>query len=125
MNSGFHRRLIFILKMKTIIFIVLFVCVVLSLGEKARFDNYRVYSIEVETDEQLKVLKEIENQKDGPLFLMPPTATQTFVEFIVPPHKFADISELCEKFQMKNDLKIDNLQRFDQKKKIMSHYFEI
>lgn len=99
--------------MKAIIFIVLLVFVVLSLSEKARFDNYRVYSIEVETDEQLKVLKEIENQQDGLLFLMPPTATQTFVELIVPPHKFADISELCEKFQMKNDLKIDNLQRFD------------
>lgn len=99
--------------MKAIIFIVLLVFVVLSLSEKARFDNYRVYSIEVETDEQLKVLKEIENQQDGLLFLMPPTATQTLVELIVPPHKFADISEICEKFQMKNDLKIDNLQRFD------------
>lgn len=104
--------------MKAIIFIVLFVCVALSLGEKARFDNYRVYSIDVETDEQLQVLKEIENQQNGVLFLMPPTTTQTFVELIVPPHKFADISELCEKFQMKNDLKIDNLQRFDQKIKV-------
>ena len=26
-------------------------------GEKARFDNYRVYSIEVENEQQLKVLK--------------------------------------------------------------------
>ncbi|XP_055294946.1 zinc carboxypeptidase-like [Sitodiplosis mosellana] len=97
--------------MKAIVFVILSVSVASGLGEKARFDNYRVYSIEVENNEQLQVLKELENQQNGLLFLAPPTATQTFVELIVPPHKFADISELCEKFRMKNDLKIDNLQR--------------
>lgn len=98
--------------MNAIRFVLLFVGVALTLGEKARFDNYRVYSIEVENDEQLQVLNELENQQDGLLFLAPPTAKQTFVELIVPPHKFADISELCEKYHMKSDKKIDNLQRF-------------
>ena len=34
-------------------------------GEEARYDNYRVYSIDVETKEQLKMLKEIEDQSDS------------------------------------------------------------
>lgn len=33
--------------------------------EKARYDNYRVYSIFVENQEQLNLLKEIENNPDG------------------------------------------------------------
>lgn len=102
--------------MKFIFFVSLLVNVALTLGEKARFDNYRVYSIEVENDEQLQVLTELENQQNGLLFLTPPTVAQTFVELIVPPHKFADISELCEKYHMKSDKKIDNLQRFVEEK---------
>lgn len=34
-------------------------------AEKARFDNYRVYEILIETDEQLELFKAIENYPDG------------------------------------------------------------
>lgn len=106
--------------MKSIVFVILLVSVVLAVGEKARFDNYRVYSIEVENDEQLQVLKELENQQHGLLFFTPPTITNTSVELVVPPHKFADLSELCENFQMKSEKKIDNLQRFVSKNSFLS-----
>lgn len=98
--------------MKSLKIIIFFAFLVVIFGEKARFDNYRVYLIEVENDEQLKVLQDLENYQDGLSFMMPPTTNQTsFVEIIVPPHKFADITELFEKFEMKNELKIENLQR--------------
>lgn len=35
------------------------------IAEKARFDNYQVYSVAVETKEQLIVLKEIEDTSDS------------------------------------------------------------
>lgn len=37
----------------------------LTAADKARFDNYRVYSVAVETEEQLKVLREIEETSDS------------------------------------------------------------
>lgn len=40
-------------------------CGVTVWAEKARFDNYRVYSIRVENKEQLSALKKIENNPDG------------------------------------------------------------
>lgn len=91
-----------------IIFIVLNV---LAAGERARFDNYRVYSIEVETEEQLQVLQQLENHQDGLLFLISPIAVPMRIEIIVPPHKFADIFELCEKYGIKNEIQIENLQK--------------
>lgn len=35
------------------------------LAEKARFDNYRVYSIAIETQEQLNLLMQIEETSDS------------------------------------------------------------
>ena len=47
----------------SIVIIGLTACLVSA--EPARFDNYRVYSIVVETKEQLKMLKEIEDTSDS------------------------------------------------------------
>lgn len=97
--------------MKLIRFSILFIGLNVVIGEKARFDNYRVYSIDVNNDEQLEVLKELENHRDGLLFLIPPIDNQTRIEIVIPPHKFADISELCEQHDMEHEIKIENLQR--------------
>lgn len=97
--------------MKLTIFIILLISSNVVIAEKARYDHYRIYSIEIANEQQLQVLKELENYQNGLLFLMPPMSIQSRIEMVVPPHKFADISELCEKYDMQNEVKIDNLQR--------------
>ena len=39
-----------------------------SCVEKARFDNYRVYEINIENEKQLELMKEIERFPDGVSF---------------------------------------------------------
>lgn len=34
-------------------------------SEKARYDNYRVYTVEIDTHDQLSVLKEISEKSDS------------------------------------------------------------
>lgn len=97
--------------MKVVKLVLFFASFSVIFGEKARFDHYRVYSIDVKTDEQLNVLQELENQQDGLTFTRPATATETLAEIIVPPHKFADISEFYEKFNLTNRIIIDDLQK--------------
>lgn len=97
--------------MKLITLVILGVCLNVVVGEKARFDKYRVYSIDIDNEEQLSVLEDLENQQDGLTFVRPVTAAGTLTEVIVPPHKFADISELCEKFNMTNEILIEDLQQ--------------
>ena len=45
---------------------LLLLCVIgAAVAEKARFDNYRVYRLNVDTAEQLNVLQQVENYPDG------------------------------------------------------------
>lgn len=85
-------------------------CFVASLAEKARFDNYRVYSVNVENDNQLKVLQELEEVSGGIIFLDSPNFEGT-VNIVVPPHKFADVNELFKTYNMKHHTKTNNLQK--------------
>lgn len=48
-----------------------FIAILLAVGflavnaERARFDNYRVYSITIENDDQFKIMKYIEEHSDA------------------------------------------------------------
>lgn len=78
--------------------------------EKLRFDNYRVYRVWIKNPGHLEILQELENYQDGLSFLEAPSPSRDTVEIVVPPHKFADLTELFEKYQMKFEIKISNLQ---------------
>lgn len=52
------------MKLLSICFCTLLFAVV-TISEKARFDNYRVYEIFVENDQQLELMQQIENNPDG------------------------------------------------------------
>lgn len=51
------------MKCRSLVWLLLAVGV--CVGEKVRFDNYRVYDVSIETDEQLKVLQYLEQFSDG------------------------------------------------------------
>lgn len=80
-------------------------------GEKARFDNYRIYSIKIQSEKQLELLQNLENIPDGISYIEAPISIKQNAEMIVPPHKFADMSDFFEKFGIDNAIKIDNIQR--------------
>lgn len=94
-----------------ILLVIVSIFLIAISAEKARFDNYRVYSVEIINEQQLKKLQQLENHQDGLLFLIPPMVVPMRVEILVPPHKFADISDLCEEHGIANEIKIDNLQK--------------
>lgn len=96
--------------MKSFVVAIFVTCFVVASGEKARYDNYRVYSLEVVNEEQLRVLRELEMYPDGTSFLESPTGLDQIVDLTVPPHKFADITELLETYDIMNWIKTKNLQ---------------
>lgn len=97
------------LKPVLLLFVIHFVCISC---EKARFDNYRVYRVWIENPEQLELLQELESNQDGLSFFDLPIPSRNTAEIVVPPHKFADIADLFEKYNMKSEIKISNLQRY-------------
>lgn len=96
--------------MKSFVLAIFVACFVGAFGERVRFDNYRVYSVNVQNEEQLKVLRELEAYPDGTIFLDYPTIVGQTVDIIVPPHKFADITEMFKTFGFANSIKTRNLQ---------------
>lgn len=127
--------------MRLLSFVVLGLAACLVAAEQARFDNYRVYSIVVETKEQLKMLKDIEETSDSVSpelfhkkidstchwnlilnatflrniqysFWESPGKISSTVELIVPPHKFAEFGEITKNFELKTRLNIEDLQKW-------------
>lgn len=98
--------------MRSIVVVTIFVATfIVVFGEKARFDNYRVYSVNIENEEQLSVLRELEAYADGISFRAMPTAVGQMVDIIVPPHKLADISELFDVHEFNSQIRTKDLQK--------------
>lgn len=115
--SALHRKFgdcFFSGKMcRYIVYVALLLSVILVVlateDNRARFDNYRVYSFPVEKEHQLEALQEIEAHPDGLMFLEAPILGRT-AELLAPPHKLADVQDLFESLNLKAKLKIRNIQ---------------
>ncbi|XP_037038856.1 zinc carboxypeptidase-like [Bradysia coprophila] len=95
--------------MKSIILGLALLCSFAAAIEKARFDNYRVYSLNVETVEQLMELKKLDGNSDGFEFWKLADVGRE-ADLMVPPHKFADFEELATELKISYYLKIHNVQ---------------
>lgn len=94
--------------MKIIILTLLVFCAV-SFAEKARFDNYRLYTLQVETEDQLTALQIIDDNSDSYSLWRSPVIGRD-VDIMVPPHKVPDFLEIVEKLQFQSVLKNPNVQ---------------
>jgi len=85
-----------------------------KLNLKARFDGYRVYSLNISNSVQLSVLQELEQIGDGYQFWESPHRVDGRVVIQVPPHKLADFSDLVNSLDFDFELMIVDLQnQFD------------
>lgn len=92
------------------IFVFICLCIGLTLASKARFDNYHVKRVHVQTEAQLNVLRELEEQNSGYMFWETPSAVGRNVDFVVPPHKLSESDEIFEKIGLKPMTLAGNLQ---------------
>ncbi|XP_055308556.1 zinc carboxypeptidase-like [Sitodiplosis mosellana] len=79
-------------------------------GEKDRFDNYRVYNIEVNDDAGLGEFQKLEESSSRIVFLNEPNIHQPF-QILVPPDQLANITELFERSAVKNEVQHENFQK--------------
>lgn len=97
-------------------FLVITLVVALIIGdvlsEKARFDNYRVYSVHIDKSEDFAILQRLENLREGFQIWNRPAVGQT-ADIIVPPHKLADFNDVLHRFGLVASIKIFNIQEYD------------
>lgn len=89
----------------------LLLCTV-SAEEKARFDNYQVYSLSVENEAQLNILREIDSveSNSGYEFWRGPTTVGRNVDIMVAPHLFGDFSALLSEYKFDSTVMTRNVQ---------------
>lgn len=96
--------------MKLLILNIFCACFLLISAEKIRFDNYRVYSVKIENEKHLEVLKELENNSNGLMYIEAPVYVHRAAELVVPPHNFSNIEEFFKTNEFKHEIKTNNLQ---------------
>lgn len=97
------------------IFVILFLGQ--SLASSARYDNYRVYSVNVENVDQFHQLQSIENEYD---FWRSGNVGQ-HADIMVAPHKVDEFETFIA--NLNSSIKVDNVQRYINKGLIISSIY--
>ncbi|XP_039434693.1 zinc carboxypeptidase-like [Culex pipiens pallens] len=108
------------------LFAVLLAATSVALAEKARFDNYRLYRIQIDSVQDLEVLQAIEQLREGYTFWAEPVQLNSHADLVVPPHKFAEFGELVERHGLRAELTVTDLQKLfdDEQRKSKREGFE-
>lgn len=90
-----------------IVVVILLAAVACIATEKARFDNYKVYTLNVSTVEQLDQLRTLEEENRYQFWSLTLGASS----IIIAPHQAADYVDLVAGLKLGSQLKIANLQQ--------------
>uniref|UniRef100_A0A1B0GIS5 Zinc carboxypeptidase A 1 n=1 Tax=Lutzomyia longipalpis TaxID=7200 RepID=A0A1B0GIS5_LUTLO len=82
-----------------------------TLGEVARYDNYRIYGVTVNSVEDFKALESLEGSSDGYIFLSMPSKLSKEAAVVVAPHKFEIFESFLDSKSIKHRVTQKNLQR--------------
>lgn len=81
-----------------------------AVDSSARYDNYRLYEVMIETEDQHKVLQILAAKSDSYIFLGSWTKLIPSLTIVVAPHKFSEFSELMHNGKFSHQLIELNLQ---------------
>lgn len=84
----------------------------LSLAETIRFDNYRVYSLNISDEQQLQQLRQLQGSV-GYDFWRPADVVGATADIMVAPHKLAEFTNIMDTMRVQSHLMVDNVQRWD------------
>ncbi|KYN42302.1 Zinc carboxypeptidase A 1, partial [Trachymyrmex septentrionalis] len=92
--------------------IVLCAIVSLAAGQKALYDNYKVFRMIPTTKTQLEILHEMENINDGAFsFWDSPSIVNKHVDLMVAPHKLPEFYEKMAESDISYQMHIDDVQK--------------
>uniref|UniRef100_A0A1B0DBQ1 Zinc carboxypeptidase A 1 n=1 Tax=Phlebotomus papatasi TaxID=29031 RepID=A0A1B0DBQ1_PHLPP len=86
--------------------------VVISCGieDKARYDNYRIYRFHLATEDQVRIMQELDLKSDSFIYFGSARYPIQNLTIIAAAHKVPEIEDLCERYQITHEVLVYNLQ---------------
>lgn len=78
---------------------------------KARYDNYKLYSMQLSTEEQAKAVDELAQNVHSYDFWSDPSMVRD-TDVMIPPHKIADFEDFLTTFNITFHIKVQNIQKY-------------
>lgn len=82
---------------------MLFIITVQS-ADKSRYDNYRIYNVHLNTDEQVKIFQEIESRSDSYIFIGHAREVGQKLSILLAAHKVAEFADILSRYNVTNQL---------------------
>jgi len=70
--------------------------------DQARYDNYRIYNVEFENEEQIELFQKLEEQSDSLTFIGHAREIGQKLSILVAAHRVADIADLLKTYKVKH-----------------------
>ena len=84
--------------------------VALATAEKVKYDNYKVFRVTPYTEEQLSIVRTLEDVSDSYSMWKEPSVKDNIADVMVAPHKVPEFVQLMEKFQIPYETYVSNVQ---------------
>lgn len=85
--------------MNSIVFLVALLCGILfgvNCEDKARYDNYRIYRLHIETEEHVRLFQDLEDRSDSYMFIGHAREPNQNLSVLVAAHKVGEITDLLK-----------------------------
>lgn len=80
---------------------------------KARYDNYKLYSMQLTNEAQAEAVAHLEKNTDAYDFWSGPSMVRD-VDVMVPPHKFGDFEDFLATYEITYQIKVENIQKYEE-----------
>lgn len=91
-------------------FLILSAILVSVYGEKVRYDNYALYKVHPQSNDQVKFLNELESKNDGLDFWKSVTRVGDYASVVAPPELREKFEHLLKKRSISSELMQNNIQ---------------
>lgn len=99
-----YPKQLFAMYSKLFLLILFYSIITIANSEKARYDFYRMYRILPSSENDIKILKEIQNRSDSYKFIKDPIKINEEVLIILAPHKLAEFTDRMKSEEISYEL---------------------
>lgn len=81
-------------------FVIAFICAANGQENKARYDNYRLYRVQLKTDDQVKVFQQLEARSDSYIFIGHAREPNQNLTILVAAHKISELTDILDDYKV-------------------------